>query len=525
MHKWLPFKLFFCLFLLALIILSPAAFSQHYHSDCNCEDSKEVRKKAERRYLNYSGDKSIHRYYRTTVIRRNEIVNGHVVVNDGDLEIHGVVDGDVLVIGGDVEAFRSAIVNGDITSVDGTVFLYENAKVRGKMLETNWENLSAKNRYSKSYGYGYTPSNYGTLRMPHSDNHVIARYNRVEGAFLGFAVPKELRYRAGNFSSYGFGGYGFETRKFRYQIGVDRWFFDSFKFRTELGVEFHDLTDTKDLWRIDYVENSLSAFFIKKDFHDYFRRRGYSVHFSQNISPFFQVKAEYRRDEYRSLSRSTNWALFAGNRDFRENPSLGDDEGQMRSLYTQLVIDTRDDLPNPHKGVYLNLNAEKSAPNFLGGEFDFERYMAEVQFFVPITFGESLRLRGMAGTSQGYLPLQKNFELGGISTLRGFDYKEFSGTRMVLANIEYVVSSGLFRGFLGLDELNFIIFGDAGDVWSGSPAETITESFRPLRIDNLKSAIGIGFSDHDGNIRLNIAKRTDRSDNAIEVFFRLNQPF
>ncbi|NIT55067.1 MAG: hypothetical protein GWN00_02110, partial [Aliifodinibius sp.] len=79
--------------------------------------------------------------------------------------------------------------------------------------------------------------------------------------------------------------------------------------------------------------------------------------------------------------------------------------------------------------------------------------------YQPVTRGERIRLRMMAGTSEGALPLQKNFELGGISTLRAFNYKAFSGNRMFLTNVEYVFDSDILGSFLGIDHFNLIIFG------------------------------------------------------------------
>jgi hemolysin activation/secretion protein len=35
------------------------------------------------------------------------------------------------------------------------------------------------------------------------------------------------------------------------------------------------------------------------------------------------------------------------------------------------------------------------------------------------------------------LPSQYLYDLGGISTIRGYDYKAFTGDRMVLINAEY----------------------------------------------------------------------------------------
>ncbi|MEZ4745799.1 MAG: hypothetical protein R3C41_06990 [Calditrichia bacterium] len=63
-----------------------------------------------------------------------------------------------------------------------------------------------------------------------------------------------------------------------------------------------------------------------------------------------------------------------------------------------------------------------------------------VSLYQPLTYGENFQIRAIARTSTGELPLQKRFELGGIGSLRQFSYKEFTGNRMFLANIEDIIS-------------------------------------------------------------------------------------
>ena len=80
----------------------------------------------------------------------------------------------------------------------------------------------------------------------------------------------------------------------------------------------------------------------------------------------------------------------------------------------------------------------------LRSDFSFNQYVLELRHYLPISRNERLDLRFKAGSAEGTLPFQKLFELGGISTLRGFEYKEFVGDRLLLANIEYNLSPSIF---------------------------------------------------------------------------------
>ena len=70
---------------------------------------------------------------------------------------------------------------------------------------------------------------------------------------------------------------------------------------------------------------------------------------------------------------------------------------------------------------------------------------------------------GDFGLSNGDLPLERQFSLGGIGTIHGYAFKEVSGTGMALMNGEYRVR--LVRGSRG-DHDMLAVFGfyDAGRI-------------------------------------------------------------
>ena len=58
-------------------------------------------------------------YKGNTVIHRNDTLNSNVVVKAGDLTVFGRIEGDVLVIGGDLYLRDGAFVHGNIKVING----------------------------------------------------------------------------------------------------------------------------------------------------------------------------------------------------------------------------------------------------------------------------------------------------------------------------------------------------------------------------------------------------------------------
>ena len=141
---------------------------------------------------------------------------------------------------------------------------------------------------------------------------------------------------------------------------------------------------------------------------------------------------------------------------------------------------------------------------------------------------ENLDLRLRVGTSEGNLPRQKTFYLGGIGTLRGFRHKSLEGNRMILGNIEYVFDPyGLLSGPPSwlLEDFNLILFSDFGYAWYNCDNSNFSKFFNGIQPKDLKTTIGIGLSDKDDEIRLNFAWRTDKKGEPVQVYLRINQTF
>lgn len=368
-----------------------------------------------------------------------------------------------------------------------------------------------------------------------SDNRRVdydIRYNRVEGLYAGIRLRKEYWQRRYPQRPFIFGrvGYTFSAKEIQYQLGLENGFFDDFRFA--VGGEYHRLFDTSDRWIIPDTENSLAAFLIKQDYHDFYLREGWSGYVSQRVIDWITLTATYHDDKVDSLEKNTNWALFGGKRDFRDNPPM--DAGHMRSGVARLVVDTRNSKTRTTRGWYAEVEYETAKDEF-GSDFVFDRLLADVRRYQPLGFGSGVDIRVRAGTSHGILPWHKSFHLGGISTLRGYGYKAFpngsqqpGGNRMVLAQIEYRIGEANIPDELGLglfDMFNFIVFADAGWAWNAGPDDNLFEGFKSLKIGSLKTDVGIALANRSGSVRFEIARRTDRGKKPFTFYFRINRPF
>ncbi len=528
-------KLGFITFVLVLFF-GPALWAQNYHRDL-----AELEEKVQEKY--FDDTSRVFRYEGDTEIAAGETVEGNVLVSDGDLILKGRVNGDVLVLFGKVDLRDHSLVNGDVVVVSGEIRQQRDARVTGNQIETRAKNFIPDKNWARRYEsfdddevdidwddesewewqrrfYGA----YSTLPLKALEDDFMISYNRVQGLFTGVRVPESIGSGNDYVDVHGFIGYGFSDYKWRYEAGITRWLFDPRTYRFELGAKIYDRIDTQDGLMISDLENSLSAFFLHRDYVDFFRRKGFELHASQNWTIFLRGTVAYRSDNYYSVTPTTNWALFGGKRDFGPNPAI--DEGLMRSVYGELYLDTRDNKELPANGWYARLGLETSSKGALSSDFSFNRYELDIRRYQKLSRNERLDVRVMAGTAEGTLPRQKLYRLGGLSTLRGYNNKSFQGDRMVLANIEYVITPSFRRGFLFLDKVSYIAFIDAGRAWYRDAGEQKwSEGFGNLQWRDLQTDVGIAVGFKKGKYRFSMAKRLDTGKDPFVFAFRMVKPF
>ena len=469
-------------------------------------------------------------YEGNTIIDKMDTVNSNVVVKAGTLTVYGRINGDVLVVGGDLRIKDNAYIGGNVKVINGEVLKDEDAVVVGYIDKSSSRKEKTYREETKDFRKASTRLNATWIPETTNLDNFIFRYNRVEGLFLGLGSEKRYYWDGQKtYSAYGSFGYGFKSHNWRGNLGLSRQFaFDDGQL-FEIEVEGHSLTDSKEDWLIGVGENTAAAFFIHEDFRDYFERSGFGVNAGYAVQQDYlsgQVKIGYLSDEYQSMTNQTEWSLFGGNKVFRLNPLI--DEGMMRSIVGSAGMSTVTTTIYGPEGWSILATAE-GAKKSLKSEFEFNRYVADVRRYQPLGRYDNLNVRVRVGSSDGVLPIQKAFDMGGLGTLPAFPFKGETGNRLLLMNAELVIN-GDFLGDLSfwpsglLREINFVVFSDAGLVRTMPASAQWTEGFDNTRLSDFRHDAGVGVGTRSGSFRIAFVWRTDRSEPA-RLIFRIARPF
>lgn len=152
--------------------------------------------------------------------------------------------------------------------------------------------------------------------------------------------------------------------------------------------------------------------------------------------------------------------------------------GSTRSVTVSTRTDTTNHPFSPTEG-FRNRFAVEQAGGFLGGNTQFTKYEAEYSTYIKIGSRDrqALAMRAMYGHGRGVaagLPAHERFRVGG-DALRGYDFGEFEGDRMLVFNTE-------FR-FPIADAVEGVLFADFGNAFN------LGES---ISLSDLKTGYGIG---------------------------------
>jgi cytoskeletal protein CcmA (bactofilin family) len=469
-------------------------------------------------------------YEGNTVIEKSDTINSNVVVKAGTLTVYGRINGDVLVVGGDLKIKDNAYIGGNVKIINGEVTKDDDAVVVGYIDKTSSHKEKAYREEAKDFRRASTRLNANWVPETTNLDNFVFRYNRVEGLFLGAGSEKRYYWDGQKlYSLYGSTGYGFKSHTWRGNLGLSRQFaFDDGQL-FELEVEGHSLTDSKDDWLIGLGENTAAAFFIHEDFRDYFQRNGFGVNAGYAVQQDYltgQVKVGYLSDEYTSMTNQTEWSLFGGNKVFRLNPLIN--EGMMRSVVGSAGLSTVTTTIYGPEGWSIVGTAEV-AEKSMKSDFEFNRYVGDLRRYQPLGRHENLNVRVRVGSSDGTLPIQKAFDMGGLGTVPAFAFKGETGNRMLLMNAEFVFNGDIF-GDLEFwpswlfREFNFVVFSDAGLVRMMPTAARWTEGFDKIHFSDFQHDVGVGLGTRSGSFRIAFAWRTDRSEPA-RLMLRVARPF
>jgi outer membrane protein insertion porin family len=185
----------------------------------------------------------------------------------------------------------------------------------------------------------------------------------------------------------------------------------------------------------------------------------------------------------------------------------------LRTLTLSLVYDTRDNLFNSTRGLYLEWTNEMAGA-FLRGTDTFVRSIGRAKYFHRLTGSTLLAHSLEAGWmdvfgSSREIPLNERFFTGGPNSLRGFEYRlvgpldendyPLGGKFKTTLNLE--VRQGLYKWVGG------VLFTDMGNVW---------KEMEGAHLDDIRVSPGLG-------LRVNTPLGIFRCDYGINVKPRRNE--
>jgi len=409
---------------------------------------------AERVTTFFNDPRTLHFNGRTR-IPADGTVSGPVAVLDGPFSVAGRVDGDVVVINGDLEFLPGAVVAGNVTVVGGRITGAESARVQG---ETNA--YSAPLEYVREgerlvlqepETVGDSTGEGTTLRPRRGRTRLVlateGSYNRVEGLPITFGPvvetpgrnPFHLRAR-GIFRTEAEGPYGAE--RWGGDVVAEQYLGGTGLFR--IGGAVRSVVSPIEGWHLSNVENSLSTFVFHRDYRDYYQRQGYSVFATvgQRRSPF-SATLEYRAERHLPLAAGNPWTIFNNNDPWRLQPFAA--RGDLNSILASVKWDGRSDPVDPATGWYIETELERAVRSTLrqpelvsvavGGDDPigtvrpdrhyglFTHALVDLRRYNRISPTARLNLRVMAagGIGDEFLPPQRQHALGGEASLPGFN--------------------------------------------------------------------------------------------------------
>ena len=235
------------------------------------------------------------------------------------------------------------------------------------------------------------------------------------------------------------------------------------------------------------VSAGFNVFNTTRDYSDYENSsKGGGVTVSVPRGEYSRVSASYRYETV-DISEVSPFAAQL----------ILDSEGETTtsSILTSLSRDSRDNNLNPTKGSVNSISLEY-AGGLLGEDNHFYKAVVNTSWYYAVPWEHVLMFRGRAGYAHGIegdtLNVDERFFLGGINTLRGYDYRSVGpeeigidgnpyvvgGNKELLFNTEYTFPLSVEAGLKGL------VFFDAGNAFD--EGETV-------KLSELRKSVGYGF--------------------------------
>jgi len=242
---------------------------------------------------------------------------------------------------------------------------------------------------------------------------------------------------------------------------------------------------------LDYpVSGTVDLFNQTRDFNSYKERRiGGDLVLGKSFSEYVRGSLSY------TLETLTIFDVGSS------APTLVSDQagkGTTSSLSATIARDTRDFYFDPKEGTRTALTVEY-AGTFLGGDNDYVKSVLDLSRFFPLRWDTVFSLHGRLGYAGGIagtdLPIGERFYVGGINTVRGFNFGKAgpckvgdelvpcSEGQIVGGNKELIFNAEFLVPLVPEAKIKGVFFFDAGKAFDDK---------EPIRLNELRYGAGFG---------------------------------
>jgi Omp85 superfamily domain len=513
-------------------------------------------------------------------IREDRVVDGDVAVLNGPVLISGRVKGRVLSINGDVILRSTARIDGDLLVVGGEVegrhaaFVGGEIRIYRQKLEYAHEgDLIVPSRETT----GDTETDWWRRweRSPRRSSSKLyvataGAYNRVEGLpiNLGPQIYVNAPWGSARLDAYAIvrteTSFGGDQDDIGHNVNTELRF--GRRGGVLVGGRLYNNVEPTETWQLSQSEAGLAAFLLRRDYRDYYERRGGRLRAGFFVRRGADVTVSYGEERWTSRSSEMPWTLFRQGASWRANPSF--DEGRVHLVNSTLRVDTRNDNDSPWSGWFVLADLEhgfariseyalRSEPIGQAAAPDarYARAFLDFRRYNRLSPDAQLNFRIVTGgwMNGDPLPLQRRFALDGPGGIPGYDFRTPSSMntltctsgavapgmpgqcdRMAMAQVEYRgdLHFDLFTDWEDDDYMRsdaegvWVFFADAGRGWLVGPSsgDGMTYSRGELpALSSFRTDLGIGL-DFD-LVGVYVAKAMSAPKDPVKVFVRIKHRF